>query len=65
MRASSKACELRNKQGYAILAMRDALTKEQLLVHVYVQVITFEKSILFWVRWDQVWGAGGHCDVSG
>ncbi len=37
----------------------DALTKEQLVVYVYVQVITVVK--LFLVRWDQVWGTGGHC----
>ena len=38
----------------------DALTKEQLVVYVYVQVITFVESFLIYVRWDQVWGAGGH-----
>ena len=42
------------------IAMRDALTKEQLVVYVYMQVITFVKSFLVYVRWDQVWGAGGH-----
>ena len=42
------------------IALRDALTKEQLVVYVYVQVITFVKSFLVYVRWDQVWGAGGH-----
>ena len=38
----------------------DALTKEQLVVYVYVQVITIVKSFLIYVRWDQVWGIGGH-----
>jgi hypothetical protein len=42
------------------IAMRDALTKEQQVVYVYVQVITFVKLFLVYVRWDQVWGAGGH-----
>jgi len=38
----------------------DALTKEQLVVYVYVQVITLVKSFLISVRWDEVWGTGGH-----
>jgi hypothetical protein len=38
----------------------DALTKEQLVVYVYVQIITIVKSFLIYVRWDQVWGTGGH-----
>jgi hypothetical protein len=50
--------------GLVISAMQslrsDALTEEQLVVDVYVQVITFVKSFLIYVRWDQVWGTGGH-----
>jgi hypothetical protein len=38
-----------------------ALTEEQLVIHVYVQVIPFVKSFLIYVRWDQVWGTGGPC----
>ena len=46
---------------YAIVAMRmDALTKEQLVVYEYLQVITIVKLFLIYVRWDQVWGTGGH-----
>jgi hypothetical protein len=50
--------------GLVISAMQslrsDALTEEQLAVDVYVQVITFVKLFLIYVRWDQVWGTGGH-----
>jgi hypothetical protein len=38
----------------------DALTKEQLVVYVHVQVIMLVKSFLIYVQWDQVWGTGGH-----
>ena len=37
-----------------------ALTEEQLVVDVYVQVIAIIESSHVWVRWDQIWGAGGH-----
>jgi hypothetical protein len=40
----------------------DALTKEQLVVYVYVQVITIVKSFLIYVRWDQVGGIGHRKD---
>jgi hypothetical protein len=42
----------------------DALTEKQFVVDVYVQVITVIKSVHIYVRWDQVWGTGGHSEWS-
>jgi hypothetical protein len=42
----------------------DALTEEQLVVDVDIQVIAIVKSFLIYIRWDQVWGTGGHSSDS-